>query len=432
MVDIADIPTGLIDPSPYQARKRFIKIEELAKSIQDFGLIEPIIVRPMSERWELIVGERRWRATKLAKLETILAIVRDVGDSMARRMTFEENTQRDDLTRIEEIDGWILHVDAELWRDEEYRNYAEMNGWPDEFDDQQARLRARWLLGKLKAEMESNYVNFLNKFIQEIDIIFSQHPRNMGWRSFLNNDIPLLDLPEPVLEMAIEKNLNKSQTKALGKIVKSDPREAQKILDTGKVSVRGELGFPEKAPIEEASAREIERPFHAQSVGDVIATKWTGDWESYTPAIYIEAARSVMGSIDCDPASNDQAQETVQAKVYYTPESDGLAQKWEGNIFLNPPYSHPEVAHFVDKLLDELKDGQQAILLTNNNTDAGFFHKAANKASALCFTKGRINFLKPDGNKSYPTNGQVFYYFGNNLDRFIEVFSEFGLLMRMI
>ena len=163
---------------------------------------------------------------------------------------------------------------------------------------------------------------------------------------------------------------------------------------------------------------------------NTIASKWTGDQESYTPALYIEAARSVMGSIDLDPASNDIAQEIVKAKVYFTPEDDGLQQEWQGNIFLNPPYSHPEIAKFVDKLLRELKDGQQAILLTNNNTDTAFFHKAARVASVLCFTKGRISFYKPDGiTRTSPTNGQVFFYFGANKQRFIDFFKEFGILL---
>jgi len=164
----------------------------------------------------------------------------------------------------------------------------------------------------------------------------------------------------------------------------------------------------------------------------IIATKWTGDHESYTPAIYIEASRKVMGSIDLDPASNALAQNIVKADKYYTLEDDGLKHEWEGNIFLNPPYSHPEIVYFVDKLLNVLQNGQQAILLTNNNTDTNFFHRAAKRASAICFTKGRINFHKPDGSISSPTNGQIFYYYGNNVGVFTDTFSEFGLIMRVI
>jgi ParB family chromosome partitioning protein len=162
---------------------------------------------------------------------------------------------------------------------------------------------------------------------------------------------------------------------------------------------------------------------------NTIATKWTGDQESYTPAKYIEAGRLVMGSIDLDPASCKLAQKTVKATTYYTKEDNGLDKPWNGNIFLNPPYSHPDIKHFVDKLLAELKPGQQAILLTNNNTDTGFFHDAAGVATALCFTRGRINFLKQDGSVSSPTNGQVFYYFGDYPEVFKKHFDEFGIIL---
>jgi len=163
-----------------------------------------------------------------------------------------------------------------------------------------------------------------------------------------------------------------------------------------------------------------------------ICSLMTGDQESYTPEKYIEAARLTMGSIDLDPASNEFAQKTVKATTYYTKEENGLDKNWDGNIFLNPPYSHPDIKHFVDKLLSELKPNQQAVLLTNNNTDTNFFHNAARKASVVCFTKGRINFNKLDGSTSSPTNGQVFFYFGENTDEFIKNFSEFGLMMVVI
>ena len=160
-----------------------------------------------------------------------------------------------------------------------------------------------------------------------------------------------------------------------------------------------------------------------------MAKKWTGDQEWYTPAKYIEAARRVMGSIDTDPASNAFAQETVKAKSFYTKEDDGLKKIWRGNIFLNPPYSQPAIKFFVDKLLKELTFRQEAILLTNNNTDTRTFHSAALLADAVCFTKGRIHFLKKDGSHPSPTNGHVFFYFGNNMQGFIEEFSSFGIIM---
>jgi ParB family chromosome partitioning protein len=164
---------------------------------------------------------------------------------------------------------------------------------------------------------------------------------------------------------------------------------------------------------------------------DTTATKWTGDPESYTPAIYIEAARRVMEEIDLDPASNALAQKTVKAIRWFGAEQNGLEQPWSGRVFLNPPYAFPEVAQFIDKLCLEFEAGNvsQAILLTNNNTDTGWWHKAAAVSSAVCFTRGRINFYKADGSETQPTNGQNFFYFGPDVAAFASVFSEFGLIM---
>lgn len=168
--------------------------------------------------------------------------------------------------------------------------------------------------------------------------------------------------------------------------------------------------------------------------GDILATKFTGDQESFTPAIYVEAARVAMGKIDLDPASNPQAQKTVKADVFYTKSDNGLEKSWTGNVFLNPPYSHPDIALFVDKLLHHFTNGDvfQAILLTNDNTDTAWFQSSARKASAVCFVSKRINFLKNNGETSSPTNGQSFFYFGKRVKEFCREFSPFGLLMQRI
>lgn len=167
---------------------------------------------------------------------------------------------------------------------------------------------------------------------------------------------------------------------------------------------------------------------------DTTALKWTGDPESYTPAEYIDAARLVMGAIDLDPASDELAQKTVRAVIWYGVKDDGLKKTWNGRVFLNPPYSFPEIQDFIDKLLASLEAGTvtQAILLTNNNTDTKWWHRAARFASAVCFTAGRINFYKQDGSITQPTNGQTFFYFGSNRDSFNVIFSSFGLVMEAI
>jgi ParB family chromosome partitioning protein len=97
------VDIDVIDPSPYQPRTRFKEeaLDELARSIQTSGIIQPLIVRPIGSRFQLIAGERRWRAAQRAGLAKVPVIVRQVSDNLALEMTLVENIQREDLNAIE-------------------------------------------------------------------------------------------------------------------------------------------------------------------------------------------------------------------------------------------------------------------------------------------------------------------------------------------
>jgi ParB family transcriptional regulator, chromosome partitioning protein len=97
------IDIDLIEPSPYQPRTRFREeaLDELARSIQASGIIQPLVVRPIGSRFQLIAGERRWRASQRAGLTKVPVIVRQVADNLALEMTLVENIQREDLNAIE-------------------------------------------------------------------------------------------------------------------------------------------------------------------------------------------------------------------------------------------------------------------------------------------------------------------------------------------
>jgi ParB family chromosome partitioning protein len=98
------IDIDLIEPSPYQPRTRFREeaLDELARSIQSSGIIQPLVVRLIGKRYQLIAGERRWRAAQRAGLNSVTAIVRQVPDELALEMTLVENIQREDLNAMEQ------------------------------------------------------------------------------------------------------------------------------------------------------------------------------------------------------------------------------------------------------------------------------------------------------------------------------------------
>jgi len=169
----------------------------------------------------------------------------------------------------------------------------------------------------------------------------------------------------------------------------------------------------------------------AEIADHVRGTFGTGENEWYTPAEYLELARKVMGAIDLDPASSDFGQETVQALEYFTPVQNGLQRDWHGRVWLNPPYSQPDIGYFVSKLISEFGAGHvtTAILLTHNYTDTGWFHEAAGVSSAICFTRGRVKFHDEKGTVAAPTQGQAFFYFGEDIAAFVAHFQAVGFVV---
>ncbi|HVB99440.1 MAG TPA: ParB/RepB/Spo0J family partition protein [Candidatus Dormibacteraeota bacterium] len=100
----AEVDVDRIDPNPYQPRRQFREeaLEELAQSIRSTGIIQPLILRKNGPRYQLIAGERRWRAAKRAGLTRVPAIVRDIPETEALEITLVENIQREDLSPVEE------------------------------------------------------------------------------------------------------------------------------------------------------------------------------------------------------------------------------------------------------------------------------------------------------------------------------------------
>ena len=174
---------------------------------------------------------------------------------------------------------------------------------------------------------------------------------------------------------------------------------------------------PESVFMPEEEPHEVKKPHVSFNSGN-------NEW--YTPAEYIELAREVMGSIDIDPASSDIANKVVQAKKYYTLETDGLSQEWSGNIWLNPPYSSELITKFIDKLISDLPRITQALVLVNNATETEWFNKIVKRAAAICFPRSRIKFYTPNGTIGAPLQGQAILYFGERVKEFINEFGAKG------
>lgn len=116
-----EVAVDRITPSPFQPRRTFdeAKIEELAASIRNQGIIQPLVVRPKGDGFELIAGERRWRAAMKAGLSRVPVVVRDASDHEALQLALVENLQREDLNPIEEASGYRRLQEEFHWSQEE-------------------------------------------------------------------------------------------------------------------------------------------------------------------------------------------------------------------------------------------------------------------------------------------------------------------------
>lgn len=219
------------------------------------------------------------------------------------------------------------------------------------------------------------------------------------------------EAPAPVVTASRQGQIS---VNAAYQVTKLEPEEQQEIAHR--------IEHIEEEPEETATPKAIVQ----EVVNRPHVSFNSGNNEWYTPKEYIEAARSVMGSIDVDPASNDIAQKIVNAATYYTAETNGLDKTWEGNVWLNPPYASDLIGKFADKLIQEQEHYKQAIVLVNNATETEWFNKIISIASAVCFPKGRVKFYMPDGRTGAPLQGQAVLYIGSRPEAFASAFCKLG------
>jgi phage N-6-adenine-methyltransferase len=234
-------------------------------------------------------------------------------------------------------------------------------------------------------------------------------------------------------------NVSTRTVTAAVKVRDEAPEEIIKAVERGAVSINlasQVAALPEEEKQSAADAVQAQPENAREVLREAVRNHraiGTGENEWYTPAEYADMARSVMGSIDLDPASCDEANEVIKAGAYYTKDDDGLSKDWHGNVWCNPPYSRDLMPAFVEKLKDSYASGQvqQAILVSHNNTDTAWFHSLASVASAICFPKKRIRFYRGD-DIAAPTNGQAFFYLGTQTEAFKDAFCGVGFVVAPI
>lgn len=210
-------------------------------------------------------------------------------------------------------------------------------------------------------------------------------------------------------------------------------------MNVANIGARSDLDDDPLTPYEEEIAKQYNEryarlmsdtpepeplPPRAQQFG-LMMSRETVEW--YTPPDIIERARSVLGTIDLDPASSDVAQRWIQATTYYTAES--LHAPWSGRVWLNPPFD--DTPTWVDRLEQVYEAGSviEAVLLVNS-APGYIWWEDLWRRRPVCMLRERLYFYRTDGTPDgQAKKGTTIAYYGEDIRLFVEVFGELGRII---
>ncbi|MDY6899602.1 MAG: ParB/RepB/Spo0J family partition protein [Cyanobacteriota bacterium] len=192
------------------------KLEKLSASIKELGILEPLLVRPLPKNnYELVAGERRFKAAQMAGLTEVPVIVRDMDDAITHKVRLVENLQREDLNPLEETEGILellaMQLDTSLDVVISYLN--RMRNVCDRHKDEENEVRHN-----VMSQSET-------KLIEELFTSLGK----MGWESFVKNRLPLLKLPLDVLQVLRQGELEYTKARAIAKV--KDEKKRQDLIE---------------------------------------------------------------------------------------------------------------------------------------------------------------------------------------------------------
>lgn len=188
-------------------------MDSLIASIKREGILQPLLVRPLGERYELVAGERRYRAAQTLELTEVPVTIHHLDDTEAKLIALTENLQREDLNAIEETEGILDLLSLKTGLAQE-----KVKSWLNRLDHE-----ARGNIKSNEEEIDSAH-NVMGK--AEVEGIFTA--LNLTWQSFLKNRLPLLNLPQDVLDVLRQGRLEYTKAKAIAKI--KDEEQRKEIL----------------------------------------------------------------------------------------------------------------------------------------------------------------------------------------------------------
>ena len=231
------IPLEQIHLPPQQPRRYFdeVALQKLVASIKQHGILQPLLVRPLKSRgYELVAGERRYRAAKVAELKEVPVVVRDLSDTDALQVTLIENLQREDLNPVEETEGILQLLSVRLSLEVPdvisllYRLNNEAAGLVNHNVMVNSEETSNHNVMANSEETPNHNVMVKAKEMTVIQEVFNSLAR-MGWESFVKNRLPLLKLPEEILEALRSGKIAYTKAQAIARV--KDEQARQTLLE---------------------------------------------------------------------------------------------------------------------------------------------------------------------------------------------------------
>lgn len=252
-----------------------------------------------------------------------------------------------------------------------------------------------------------------------------------GWsRQYADKQIRAADVSRMLLDTGVPSSqlpTSEKQARALSPL-----RDDPDALRGAWQEAHERYDKPTAEDVREVVTEWREPATEPPAVHQLLTSSASVEW--FTPGRYIEVVRELLGGIDLDPASCEQANRIVGAGRYFTEADDGFTKPWLArSVFLNPPYSRRDgesnQSLWSARLLFDYQQGnvKEAVLLVNAVPAERWWRPLWD--FPVCFPDHRIRFYSPDGEPQSPTHSNAFVYLGPQIDRFIDLFSAVGVVV---
>ncbi len=366
---ILNVPIEDIIPNRFQPRLNFDEnsLKELASSIKEHGIIQPLVLRRLNDKYEIIAGERRYKAAKLAGLTSVPAILSDLDDNASAEVAIVENVQRKDLTSIEEAKSYKTLLDKGYLTQEELAkkmglsqsaisNKLRLLSLSDEVQKaiMEGKISERHARSLLQLEDEDDQNSWLKRIIEERLTVrdLDQKLKDLNKKEKSEDDVPIIestpsisDIKEKATDIVSSKPIeNKEEVKTEEKKTNVIPNKFFNFLEDEQANMN----------VSEPTEEEKEEIAEAMNVNPIIYPK--------APVVNVEP---VVDSV-VEPVASEEEIEMLDFDV---PTKEQEVKDADNKVEEQKEFSLDKAYELISKLEDDLRNNNYKISMSRENDD---------------------------------------------------------------